>query len=154
MATLSAITAQEIELVSQFVALLEKERDALKKGEIGQLGVIGAAKMPLIEQLNAFEVSRGQTLGVVGSENIRSAMKQWLASHPNEKTTANNWAKLLDLARQAKQLHELNSLLVNMHLQQTNELLAVLTRQPNAAPLYGSNGQAAQVTGSRIVDSA
>jgi flagellar biosynthesis/type III secretory pathway chaperone len=41
-----------------------------------------------------------------------------------------------------------------MHLQQTSEALVILTRQAEQHTLYGSNGQAAQVSGSRIVDSA
>jgi flagella synthesis protein FlgN len=58
------------------------------------------------------------------------------------------------LAKEAKALHDLNGKLLNIHLQQTTEAIAVLTQQHQAHSLYGSDGQSAMSTGSRIVDSA
>jgi flagella synthesis protein FlgN len=115
---------------------------------------ISAAKIDLVEQLNLLEAERRTALGIVGDENTRAAMGVWLANKPNDQTAAVNWKKLLNLAQEAKQLHELNAQLVGMHLQQTSEALVILTRQAEQHTLYGSNGQAAQVSGSRIVDSA
>jgi flagellar biosynthesis protein FlgN len=80
-------------------------------------------------------------------------MKIWLGRQPDNQTAAVNWENLLDLAREAKQLHELNASLVGMNLQQTNEALAIL-RKPAQHTLYGSNGQTSPFSGSRIVDSA
>ena len=150
MSEIAAITEREIALISRFVALLKDEQNALKCADASALPEISAAKIGLVEQLNLLEAERRAALGIVG----RAAMAVWLANNPNDQTAAVNWEKLLNLAQEAKQLHELNAQLVGMHLQQTSEALVILTRQAEQHTLYGSNGQAAQVSGSRIVDSA
>lgn len=154
MSGIAAITEREIELISRFVELLTEEQDALKRGDAAALPRIATAKAPLVEQLNAFENERRMALGIDGEQKTRQAMDAWLATHPAEQTAAADWARLLELAQEAKQLHELNASLVSMHLQQTAEALAILTRKAEQNTLYGSNGQTAPISGSRIVDSA
>lgn len=154
MSEIAAITEREIALISRFVALLKDEQETLKRADASALPEISAAKIGLVEQLNLLEAERRAALGIVGDENTRAAMGAWLANKPNDQTAAVNWEKLLNLAQEAKQLHQLNAQLVGMHLQQTSEALVILTRQAEQHTLYGSNGQAAQVSGSRIVDSA
>lgn len=154
MSDLKAITQREIELVSGFVALLKKECELLQHAEISTLPEIASEKAQLIEQLNALETRRGQLLNTEGGESVRVAMTRWLEAHPAEHRVAVDWKKLLDLAHEAKQLNSLNSSLVKMHLNHTGEMLDVLTQQAKKQTLYGSNGQASQLTGSRIVDSA
>jgi flagella synthesis protein FlgN len=154
MSDIAAITQREISLISRFVALLKDEQAALKQARASALPEINTAKNTLVEQLNALEIERRSALGIVGEENTRQAMTQWLAKHPENKSATVNWEKLLNFAREAKELHELNARLVGLHLQQTTEAIAILTRQSAEHALYGSNGQAGQYTGSRIVDSA
>lgn len=154
MSDIAAITQREISLISRFVALLKDEQAALKFANAAALPEISTAKIALVEQLNALEIERRTALGIFGEENTRQVMIQWLAKHPENKTAAVNWEKLLIFAREAKELHELNAHLVGLHLQQTSEALAILTRQSAEHALYGSNGQAGRYTGSRIVDSA
>ena len=154
MSEIAAITEREIALISRFVALLKDEQETLKRADASALPEISAAKIDLVEQLNLLEAERRTALGIAGDEKTRAAMAVWLANKPNDQTAAVNWEKLLNLAQEAKQLHELNAQLVGMYLQQTSEALVILTRQAEQHTLYGSNGQAAQVSGSRIVDSA
>lgn len=154
MSGLTAITQQEIELVSRFVALLQKECEALQRAEVGTLPEIAGEKTPLIEQLNTLEMKRGQLLKAGPGENVSAAMSRWLEANPKEQQIAADWKKLLDLAREAKRLNTLNSGLVKMHLNHAGEMLDVLTQQARQQALYGSNGQASQLSGSRIVDSA
>jgi len=154
MPDLKAITQREIELVSGFVALLKKESEILQRAEISTLPEIAAEKNQMIEQLNTLEMQRGKLLKAATGESIRIAMARWLEAHPEEHSAAVDWKKLLDLASEAKQLNTLNSNLVKMHLNHTGEMLDVLTQQARKQSLYGSDGQASQLTGSRIVDSA
>lgn len=154
MSSIAALTTREIELISRFICVLKNEQDTLQRGEIAGLPESAAEKLQLAEQLNALEASRNKLLGSTGDVGGRIAMERWLSDHPEQAVAAADWKKLLELARQAKHLHELNSRLVSMHLQQKNELLSVLVQQPQQNTLYGSNGQAAMATGSRIVDSA
>lgn len=150
----AALTEQEIELISHLLSRLEEEHEALKRADVSSLSALGEQKLKLIGQLNTLESARASALGCKTGEDVRAAMEDWIARHPDQQLVAGNWKKLLELARQAKQLHELNAQLVNMLLQQTNEMLAVLTRPQQQNTLYGSDGQASQASGSRLVDSA
>lgn len=154
MSNFAAITEREIGLISRFVALLKEEQEALKQADAAGLPEISAAKIDLVKQLNSLEAERRLALNIADDEKTRAAMTEWLAKHPEEEAAAVNWENLLNLASEAKQLQELNVRLVDMHLQQTSEALVALTRQSEKHTLYGSNGQTAQITGSRIVDSA
>jgi flagella synthesis protein FlgN len=154
MSSIAALTGREIELISRFIAVLKEEQDTLMRGEIAGLPESAAEKLQLAEQLNALETRRNELLGTTNDNGGRIAMERWLGEHPEEAALSADWKKLLELARQAKQLHQLNSRLVSMHLQQKNELLSALIQQPPQPLLYSSNGQSATATGSRIVDSA
>jgi len=154
MAGVAAITEREIALISRFIELLQQEQEMLKRADASSLHEVGTAKAELAEQLNALEIDRRLTLGVSDQNDLRKAMASWLKANPNDRSAADNWQKLLELAAQARQLHELNAGLVAMHLQQTNEALAILTQQPKRSALYGSDGQTAPSSGSRIIDSA
>ncbi|KXB30494.1 hypothetical protein AT959_14275 [Dechloromonas denitrificans] len=151
---LAAIAARETAQLTEFIALLKLEQDALKRADASALPAISEQKLRLVEALNAIEQERGVALGADAGENARSAMTRWLAANPEQKDIASSWKHLMDLAREAKQLHELNGQLIKMHLHQTGELLAVLTQQFQKNTLYGSDGQTSSTSGSRIVDSA
>lgn len=154
MADLAAITEREVALIARFVDLLKDEQAALRRADPAPLPEIGLAKADLVDQLNELENARRAVLGISAEEKTRLAMEQWLAANPQHGAAAASWQKLLELANEARQLHLLNAGLVNLHLQQTADALAALDRRKPADSLYGSDGQAAPPSGSRIVDSA
>jgi flagella synthesis protein FlgN len=154
MSILARIIEREIELISRFIAVLNEEQECLKQANPAPLPSLGATKAELVDQMNALEGERMAAIDQAGMPNSRASMDSWLTHNPSDSAAASNWNKLLDLAREAKGLHELNGRLVEMHLKNTSEVLAILTQQANRTSLYGSSGQAMQDTGSRIVDSA
>lgn len=154
MTDLSSVLTRETELVSRFILVLNHEQAALKSVKPDALAAINAEKFQLVEQLNQIGTERAQLADLTGAASDLEKMKAWLQQHPQEKKSAALWVKLLKLAREAKTLHDLNGKLLNMHLQQTTEAIAVLTQQHQAHSLYGSDGHPAMSTGSRIVDSA
>ena len=154
MTELSAIIKQETVLLSEFIDVLMHEQGVLKKADAMALPDINKQKIKLVEKLNTLELARRKALAVPNSESTQVAMTNWLAGKPNDENAVTNWRQLMELARRAKQLHELNAQLINLHLQQTRELLSILTQQSQKNSLYGNDGQAAPITGSRIVDSA
>lgn len=154
MSAIAVLTEREIPLISSFVALLQDEQACLTRADVAALEAIGSAKAVLAEQLNALEGERRALLGLDAQRKTREGMADWLQQHPDARNVAVNWEKLLILAGEAKTLHELNTKLLGMHLQQTSEALAALTRKAENVSLYGSNGQTALSSGSRIVDSA
>jgi flagellar biosynthesis/type III secretory pathway chaperone len=145
---------REISLVSAFVDLLNQEQDALKAAVPDALPEIQEKKMSLVEALNQ---ASGARIAAIAGQGMpeQAAMAEWLAKQNSASTAlAASWQKLLELAREAKTLHQLNGQLVQMHLKRTEDALAILTQRQQENLFYGSNGQAATYTGSRIVDSA
>lgn len=154
MTDIAAITEREVALIARFVELLKNEQESLRGTDTDQLPELGVAKAALVEQLNALEEQRVAALAMPAGETPRAAMEQWLAANPTQRAAAVNWTKLLSLAEEARQLHQLNAGLVALHLQRTQEALAILNGRTASETLYGSNGQASAISGSRIVDSA
>lgn len=154
MTDIAAITEREVALIARFVELLKNEQESLRGTDTDQLPELGAAKAALVEQLNALEEQRVAALAMPAGETPRAAMEQWVAANPTQRAAAVNWTKLLSLAEEARQLHQLNAGLVALHLQRTQEALAILNGRTASETLYGSNGQASAISGSRIVDSA
>lgn len=154
MTRLAEILTRETELVSRFILLLKKEQDALKSGKPDVLAEINQEKLALVDQLNQIGIERSQIADLSGTASDREKMKAWLGQHPQEKKSAVQWITLLNLAQEAKALHQMNGKLISLHLQQTADAITVLTQQRQSHALYGSDGQATPATGSRIVDSA
>jgi flagella synthesis protein FlgN len=155
MTALAALLTRETELVSQFISVLKHEQETLKLGKPDELAAINAEKMLLVEQLNQIGIERSALADMTGTGTDRTTMVAWLEKNPQEKKSAALWVKLLQLAQEAKELHQLNGKLISMHLQHTTDAIAVLTQQHREhSLLYGSDGQASAYTGSRIVDSA
>jgi flagella synthesis protein FlgN len=154
MSPLAEVLSRETDLVSRFILLLKNEQNALKLAQAAALSEINRDKQALIEQLNAVGTERSRLTDLNTATANLGDMSTWLTQHPDEKQSAALWVVLIDLAKEAKTLHELNGTLINLHLKQTADAIAVLTRQHQEHSLYGSNGQAAAASGSRIVDSA
>lgn len=154
MSPIASILDREIQLVSRFLALLGQEQEALKSGNPTALPDIGKDKNLLVDQLNDIEAERNRALGEPYARQGKNGMSAWLAAHPGASDCAALWQKLLAQAQEARQMHQLNAGLLALHINKTNEALAILTRHNTEHTLYGANGQAAAYTGSRIVDSA
>lgn len=154
MTSLVSLLTRETELVSRFILVLNREQAALKAVAPDALAEINAEKLQLVEQLNQLGGERAKIADLAGTASDIEKMKAWLQHNPQEKISAALWVKLLKLAKEAKALHDLNGKLLSIHLQHANDAIAVLTQQHQEHSLYGSNGQSAMSTGSRIVDSA
>jgi len=154
MSDIADILSREIELVSRFIALLGKEQESLKQGNADALQTITAEKAPLIALMNAIEDERMTAIGETGLPSNGASMQRWLGQNTTDTAATTSWQQLLDLAREAKSLHDLNIQLVDMHLRNTTEALAILTQPVESSTLYGSSGQSMTSSGSRIVDSA
>lgn len=145
---------QEVELIGSFVALLRDEQKALQQGDATALPTILAQKSELVDALNGAARQRNAWLAQNGQAADQAGMSAWLAANPSQKAMREAWTKALELAREAHSLHQQNSQLVAIHLQATNEALAVLNQQAHANALYGPNGQSSALTGYRVIDSA
>lgn len=154
MTTVAITLAREIELISRFLEILNKEQEALKKGDPAALPPLGEAKTVIISELNSVEDQRNRLIGSTTGSTGRSSMAAWLSNNSQTTHCSELWGKLLELASEAKRMHELNGQLLAMHLRKTGDALAILTKRNQENTIYSSDGQTTSYTGSRIVDSA
>lgn len=154
MSVLADLLARESETVRAFIGSLTEEQEALKRGKTDAVGAIALQKNLLIEQLNAVEKERNAVLQKDGHSGDANGMKTWLAANGNDRSVAEGWSKLLELASQAKRINDLNGRLIAMRLQAANQAIGILTEQQQRSSLYGRDGFATPRTGSRIIDAA
>jgi flagella synthesis protein FlgN len=154
MSQLQRALTDETALLRRFIDVLREEQSLLVAGEADALAGINAAKLELVDLLNAAEHGRLRLLGLAPSQSGQQDMNNWLHQHPEESAAQKLWQALISLAREAREIHNINGELIAMHLANTTEALDILTQRQNESALYGSDGQAAPGSGSRIVDSA
>ena len=152
--TLPEVVNGEAGLVTRFADLLRREQAELKSGNASALPELTQQKSALIDEINAAANQRNLLLAEAGFALDKTGMTAWLNEHPGERKTRQTWEKMLAAARDIQELNRLNGRLVSIHLSATQEALASLTEQARRSTLYGPNGQAAPLTGHRIIDSA
>lgn len=150
----SKLLKREAELVVRFRNTLLREQEVLRSGNSDGLAEINAEKLLLVDSLNLAGAERAQTLSSGDAATID--MQAWFSAHPTEKEAAELWKDLLGMAREARDINELNGSLINVLHQKTSDALSILTQAQGKADqsLYSSSGQASLTTGSRIIDSA
>jgi len=154
MLVLADLLARESNLVREFITSLNDEQEALKRGETDSLAPIAFRKTELVEQLNAAESKRSAFLQHAGHTGDRGGMLAWLARNQGNRAAADGWARLMELASEARRLNDLNGRLIAVRLQATSQALGILTQQSQRSALYGRDGLTTPRTGSRIIDAA
>jgi flagella synthesis protein FlgN len=152
MSALATLLKSEAALVVRFRDTLLLEQEILRSGNAEELADINTKKLALVDSLNGAGVERSRILSSGKTTTID--MQAWFSAHPLEAESAALWADLLKIAREARELNELNGNLINALHQKTSDALSILTRSEAEQSLYSRSGQASSSTGSRIIDSA
>lgn len=140
--------------VQLFVDLLLIEQKALSSGNTDDLPVLAEKKSALADRLNILTEERNATLAALGFPGTRDGMEAWCAKHPGELETANIWAGVLTLAREARELNRLNGELIKLRMNTTAAALEALRASKTSLDLYGPDGQSAKTVGHRRIDHA
>ena len=150
-AAVAAALRSELEQFRQFHQILQNEQETLAKGDIDtlvKLAQMKTDKVTLLSQLT------GRRLGALKSLSFtpdHAGFTQWLkhCDPDNSKGVARDWEALIELAKSAQHLNEINGALIKTKLRHNQDALAVLFGATNKVSLYGANGQAYTVNGSR-----
>lgn len=148
------IAAAEAAALQRFVALLERERKVLIKGEVDRLFDIVREKNDLAVQLALLSTQRGSVLAADGLAPDRSGMAAWFAAHPAASDAQGVWSSLLSLASEARELNRDNGNLIQLRLQHNAQALEALLGANASLKLYGPDGQSTPASGHRISDCA
>ncbi|MCL2829777.1 MAG: flagellar protein FlgN [Betaproteobacteria bacterium] len=151
---LAAVISAEAAETAVFISLLQEEQEVLQSGKVDNLEVVAGKKTESLTRLAPFAMHRNRILADAGFASDRVGIDSWLEAHPDD-AIREVWQRLQAGAREARELNRINGELIQMRIQQNTQILDVLlsASQPRGS-LYGPDGQPAQFSGTRIIDSA
>lgn len=149
-AQLHQALTEEAQAIQQFVDLLSTEQKALSAGDTDELPALAENKSKLADHLNQLAERRNVMLVALGFSDNREGIEAWCSQHPAEEWTANTWASILKLAREARELNRLNGELIQLRMNATAAALEALRASKSSLDLYGPDGQSARTEQRRI----
>jgi len=129
----------ELSALSRFIEVLQQEQSALTKADLNQLITVSQEKNKLAEQLNQLGRDRIATLASLGVGGDTASVENWLKTQPADVKTA--WITLLESAKAAQHLNQINGKLIETQLQHTQQALNALSSAANQSAVYGADGQ-------------
>jgi flagellar biosynthesis protein FlgN len=144
---------EELAAMTVLANILKFEELALIDGNIEELSKLTQDKSKLLSDLTKLENERKSCLGQNGYSSDVEGMKNYFANNSSVITTAQDWAKLLQLSEQAKESNRINGILINRQFIRNQSALNILQQNSPAESLYGPNGQSTNnpAAGRRVV---
>lgn len=131
---------EEVTRLEEFIALLRREQELLAHGAAEPLLALIDSKNSLANTLARLAQTRERILAELGLFSGRAGMEAWLGSSG---TAADRqaWARLLELAAQARELNATNGKLIGLQMQHNQQALAALMSAVDRVTTYGPDGQ-------------
>lgn len=142
---------REYEVSNALLTLLRQEQASLVEADIGSVADLLNEKSLLVAQATDLAVARHHALAAAGYEASEAGMQAWIAGQNLE--TVQSWNRLLELAREAKEINRTNGLLISQQMVRNEAALNVLRGGEPGGNVYGPNGQTAvrPVSRSRVM---
>jgi len=145
---------EEIGKLREFIGLLEREQDFLKRGDTEALIPLIETKTALANNLATLAQVRENQLSRQGLGAGRVGMEAWLAKFDQAGKLRIAWQSLLELAAEARNLNINNGKLIGLHMQHNQQAFTALMSATNRAMTYGPDGQQQTGLGGRILGTA
>jgi flagella synthesis protein FlgN len=144
-----ATLRDEQQLIGSIVDLMKTEQQLLISADADGLSSLTPKKLQLAQQAVGLSRMRHQALGAAGFAPAETGMEPWMAVGGNDDVRT-QWARLLELTRQAKELNRVNGMLLHRQLAHTQGVLNALRGdEGGAANVYGPGGQSSGFGASR-----
>jgi flagella synthesis protein FlgN len=142
MATASpgATLRDEQQVIGSIVELMKTEQQFLISADADGLSTITPNKLQLARRAATLARVRHKALAAAGFTAGEAGMEPWLAVGGSDEQRQ-DWNRLLELTREAKELNRVNGMLVNRQLGQAQAALGALRGTGNGAGVYGPGGQ-------------
>lgn len=141
----------ELAAIRRFIDLLQREQSALVNADVNQLISLSSEKGEQADQLAKLSLQRVNMLRNLGVATEKLQIEQWLRTQPRE--VAEAWKTLVDAAKVAQELNQVNGKLIETRMQNNQQALNVLMGAANKSSVYGADGQprALQPSSQRIL---
>ncbi len=150
---LGATLNEEVGKLKEFIGLLNKEQDLLKRGDTEALLPLIETKTSLADALGALAQAREGLLHRLGLAGGREGMEAWV-TRLGKGEPRQAWQTLLTLASEARTINVTNGKLIGLHMQHNQQAFTVLMNATNRAMTYGPDGQQQTGLGGRILGTA
>lgn len=148
-AAFRALLDEEASALRAFLALLNREQQALVDGDIDRIQSLANEKSAATAQLTHIGTRRDKFLARGGISHTRSDIESWLASQPRAAETRASWQGTIALAAEAQQTNRRNGHLIACRMQHNRQALAVLLAAGQPCSLYGPDGQTRAASSAR-----
>jgi len=140
MASPGATLRDEQQVIGSIVELMKTEQQFLISADADGLSTITPNKLQLAQRAATLARVRHKALAAAGFTAGEAGMEPWLAVGGSDEQRQ-DWNRLLELTRAAKELNRVNGMLVNRQLGQAQAALGALRGTGSAAGVYGPGGQ-------------
>lgn len=144
----------EADAIARFVELLKLEQATLGQGDIEGLSVLIQQKSEVAAELGSLAEQRNASLAAHGLGTDLTGIEAWFESHPSDTRIRSAWARILPLAREARELNRVNGELIQIRMQHNAQALEALLGASRQLNLYGPDGQTTPHSSRRINDAA
>ena len=150
---LCAQLEREYEITDALLTLLRQEQASLVEADVASMTDLLNEKALLVARATDLAVARHHALAAAGFEASEAGMQAWIAALEPQSEAAQSWIKLIELAREAKEINRTNGLLINQQLVRNETALSILRGGESSTHTYGPNGQTSNrpVSRSRVV---
>jgi len=149
---------RELELernaIAGFIGVLVKERQVLSGTGMDALDALANDKLRRLDQLARHAERRDAWLRGAGHTLDARGMHAWLVSRASFPGIASSWARVVELAREAREQNELNGWLVTLQMQRTRRQLEFLNRMASNEPIYEADGVPRSAARQRLLGEA
>lgn len=123
--------------------LLAEEEQALLAMASERVADLAGEKERLTRDLEELAANRATLLARLGVNGTPAGMREWLERHPEQRETAGNAWKQLQLASgRSHRRNESNGRLIGTLLAHVQARLNIISSAGGSNPIYGSNGMA------------
>lgn len=143
----------ELRAYQDFIQVLQTEQDTLVQGNIDPLLELARIKSEKVVLLSQLADSRTRFLSEQGYPQEHGGMAKWLQQRDGgNPQIAELWQQLLALAEDARQLNQINGSMIDTHLRNNQQALAILQAAAKQSTLYGPDGQTQALGLGRPID--
>lgn len=145
---LQHLLAEEVEHFGRFCLLLREEREALASQDGATLERVVGDKEKICRALGELARRRQEALGTTAPDAVRPRLEAYSPA------LAVSWDRLLELAREAQELNQVNGRIIELQLHQNRQAFNLLKGAQGASALYTAAGQPESAPNARDLGSA
>lgn len=151
---IAELISAELGILREFVEVLRREQAALTDGATDSLMDLAEEKIRHAEHIANLHRDRDALLRSAGLKGGREGIQALGDAGSLPVSAQNELVTLLELAKEARSLNELNGKLVNDRLQHNQKALNALTSAAQQSTIYGPDGHTQIGAGGRTLGSA